>query len=190
MKKGFVGFIFGVVSVIAVFLGIIKKMSNVTNVMSHLKDDLSEGFRYLIFGENDTTKLRKYSGRYPFNSYYNTSDDSYYYRGPYNEYSASFKYSTDRQNAIEALVFDTEEEASDIFEKLVEVSDGKKLTVEQFIEVADPNGDHLATKYLDSKFGWWYNEFFNNCIRIEKDDHDETYHFIISRPICLGEDAK
>lgn len=190
MKKGIVGFIFGVVSVIAVLLGIIKKMSKVTNVISHLKDDLSEGFRYLIFGENDTTKLRKYSGRYPFNSYYNNNnDDYYYYRGPYNEYSASFKYSIERQNAIEALDFDTEEEARDIFDKLVEASDGKKLTVEQFLNVADPDGE-VDRKYLDSKFGWWYNEFFNNCIRIEKDDRDETCHFIIPRPVCLGEDAK
>ena len=177
MKKGLVGFIFGVVSVIAALLGILKKMADVTNIVSHLKDDLIEGIRYLIFGVNDTTKLRKYSGRYPFNSYYN-------------EYSASFKYSIDRQNAIEALGFDTEKEARDIFEKLVEVTDGKNLTVEQFINVADPDRDYLPIKYLDSKFGWWYNEFFNNCIHIEKDDRDETWHFIVPRPVCLGEDAK
>lgn len=177
MKKGFVGFIFGVVSVIAALLGILKKMAGVTNVVSHLKVDLSEGFMHLIFGENDTTKLRTYSGRYA------------YYYPHYNEYSASFKYSIDRQNALEALVFDTEEEACDIFEKLVEVSDGKKLTVEQFLNVADLDGD-IDHKYLDSKFGWWYDKFFDNCNRIEKDEHYETYHFIIPRPVCLGEDSK
>lgn len=163
MKKGFVGFIFGVVSVIAALLSILKKMAGVTNVVSHLKDDLSEGVRYLIFGENDTTKLRKYSGRYPFNSYYSDNDDSYSYRGPYNKYSSSAIYTHRRLHDIMHVEFESKEKAEKAKEKIIDTLNSfGKITIEDVFTILGSN----EIEYLDSKFGWYKVGCESETIRV------------------------
>lgn len=188
MRKGFVGFIFGIVSVVALILGVIAKMTKVTNVISHMKEDISEGLKYLMYGENEVTRLHKYSGRYTLDK----SDDYYYHNyTPYNEYSASFNYSKERQDAIEKIYFESSDEAGEVFDKLVEASDGKKLTVKQFLDVVDPDEYFVTRKYLDSKFGWWYDGFFDNRVHIQRSfDNDNAWYISVPRPILIeGKDS-
>lgn len=170
MKKGFVGFLFGVVSVIAVLFGILKKMAGVTNVVSHLKDDLSEGFRYLIFGENDTTKLRKYSGRYPFNSYY---------RGSYNEYSASAIYTNRRLHDIMNIEFDTKEKAEKAKEKIIDTLNGfGKITLEDVFTILESN----EIEYLDSKFGWYETGNDREIIQVLSLPYNDGWYILMPCP--------
>ena len=173
MKKGFAGFVLGlIVGIVGIVAGIsviFKKLKMVDGFVEKIKDTIFDGIHNLLYGP-----YKKPVGYVSYSKY----------SSPYNSYSSTFNYTNNVITRIMSKEFDTKEEADRKLTKIKEELDMfGVITVERMLDILGADTKDSCRKYLDTKFEWDDSDFpyFRIC-NLRDDNNILRYYIVVTVP--------
>lgn len=169
MRKGFVGFIFGIIAgfvgCIAAFVGLLNWLlkNNCEDIVASFFKWLKDSIHKLLWGTYPERRKPTYAA-----PYYD-----------YNKWSSSAVYTHRRLHDIMDIKFKSKEKAEKAKEKIIDTLNSfGKITIEDVFTILESN----EIEYLDSKFGWYKVGDDREAIQVLGLPYDDGWYISMTCP--------